>query len=338
MKRVKAITILVSSLLTLLSLSGQSASQANDHRDAIQSRTAARDLDSAFDDLDSMTLNGYRVEIQISGIENNQADKPVVVIENGLASGFRSWDTVACELSKTHTVFRYNRPRIGNSEDDDLPPTTEHIVDNLRMMLSQKGMKPPYLLVSHSFGGAYTRSFASRFPNEIAGLVLVDPVDFTKKKGFGDLPYLEIGLAQHQIDSLFGDSYDKFIEKLFDEMPDFYVEETNVLRALNATGFEECVRNPLPDKPVHFIMAGGYTRADDRGETPFDKETLFRINNTIKMKRWLDLINPLKFGRFFYSSSSGHLVQVDDSELVISSIKLALHDYDRMHDENAAGH
>jgi pimeloyl-ACP methyl ester carboxylesterase len=260
-------------------------------------------------------------------MENNQIGKPAVVFENGMASGFGSWETVAAEISKTNAVFRYNRPRIGESENDSLPPTTEHIVSNLRKMLLQKGLRPPYLLVSHSFGGAYIRSFASTYPDEIAGLVFVDPIDFTKEKGFGDLPYLEIGLSQHQVDSMFGEPYDKFIEQLYKEMPGFYVEEVKISRALNATGFEECVRNPLPDVPVHFIMAGGYPENDDRGETIFDKKKLFRINNNLKMKRWIALLNPLKYGKFFYSSSSGHLIQVDDPKLVMYSIQLALTDY-----------
>ena len=289
--------------------------------------------DEAYANIDFFTLNGFKLEVLTSGMENNQADKPVVVFENGMASGFGSWETVAVEISKTNAVFRYNRPRIGESENDSLPPTTEHIVNNLREMLLQKGLKPPYLLVSHSFGGAYIRCYASMYPNEIAGLVFVDPIDFTKKKGFGDLPYLEIGLKQHQIDSMFGETYEKYVEQLYEEMPGFYVEEVKISRELNATGFEECVRNPLPDVPVHFIMAGGYLGSDDRGETPFDKEKLFRINNNLKMKRWIALLDPLKYGKFFYSSSSGHIVQVDDSKLVIYSIKLALEDIDKIHKE-----
>lgn len=177
------------------------------------------------------------------------------------------------------------------------------------------------------------------YPNEIAGLVFVDPIDFTKKKGFGALPYLEIGLKQHQIDSMFGETYEKYIEKLYEEMPGFYVEEVKISRALNATGFEECVRNSLPNVPVHFIMAGGYnTHSDDRGETLFDKEKLFRIDNNLKMKRWIALLDPLKYGKFFYSSSSGHSVQVDDSKLVIYSIKLALEDIDKIHKEKTTSH
>ncbi|MBU2465108.1 MAG: hypothetical protein KJ615_02095, partial [Bacteroidetes bacterium] len=72
-----------------------------------------------------------------------------------------------------------------------------------------------------------------------------------------------------------------------------------------------------------------YPESDDRGETPFDKKKLFRINNNLKMKRWTALLDPLKYGKFFYSSSSGHLVQLDDPKLVISSIQLALTDYNK---------
>jgi len=287
--------------------------------------------DKAYSNIDFITLNGYKVEVLTSGMQNNKANKPVVVFENGMASTFGSWDMVVEEISKTNAVFRYNRPRIGESENDSLPPTMEHIVNNLRKMLLQKGLKPPYLLVSHSFGGAYIRSFASMVPEEIAGLVFVDPVDFTQKKGDGDLPYIEIGLTQHQIDSIFGKPYDNFIEKLYEEMPGFYVEEAKILRSLYHSEFIECDRNPLPDVPVHFIQAGGYTSTE--GPTIYDREKMWRIDNNLKMKRWLALINPLKYGKYFYSSQSGHSIQQDDSDLVISSIKLALKDYEKIRKE-----
>ncbi len=277
-----------------------------------------------------MTVNGKKVEIFISGLENNRKGKPVIVFENGMASKYGNWETVIPEVSKTSTIFSYNRPRIGESENDSIPPTTKHIVENLRMMLLEKGLKPPYLLVSHSFGGAYIRSFASYHPDEIAGLIFVDPIDFTKKKGDGDLPYLEIGLTQHQIDSMFSKPYKEFKEKLYAEMPNFYVEEVKISSALTASEFKECDSTPLPDVPVHFIMAGEYPKTpDDRGETTFDKRKLFRIDQNLKMKRWIALLEPLKYGKFIYCSNSGHYIMKDDPETVVSSIKLALTDFDK---------
>ncbi|MFA7289470.1 MAG: alpha/beta fold hydrolase [Melioribacteraceae bacterium] len=281
-----------------------------------------------------LEVNGKKIEIFTSGLENNRDNKPVIVFENGMACKLEIWKSIIKEVSKTSAVFSYNRPRIGESENDSLPPTTGHIINNLRTMLLEKGLKPPYLFISHSFGGAYIRSYAAKYPNEIAGLIFVDPIDFTKKKGDGDLPYLEIGLTQHQIDSMFAKPYKDFKEKLYAEMPNFYVEEVKISSQLTNTEFRECDSIPLPDVPVHFIKAGGYPKTpDDRGETIFDKEKLFRIDEFLKMKRWIALLFPLRYGKLFYSSSSGHYVQKDDPELIISSIKLALSDYEKIRNE-----
>jgi len=65
----------------------------------------------------------------------------------------------------------------------------------------------------------------------------------------------------------------------------------------------------------------------------YDEEKTFRINNNIKMKSWIALINPLKYGEFFYGSSSGHIIPIDDSAIILSSIRLALTDYEKLNCE-----
>lgn len=294
--------------------------------------------DKAYAKLDFITLNGFKVEVFTAGMKNNQKDRPVIVFENGMADSYDRWKTIIDEVSKTNAVFAYNRPRIGESEDDNTPPTTEHIVSNLRKMLTERGLKPPYLLVSHSFGGAYIRSFASRYPNEIAGLIFIDPIDFTKKAGMGELPYLEMGFTKHQIDSAFGKPNEIFLEKLYAEMPKYYVEEVKISVHLTQTEFNECDKNPLPDVPVHFIMAGGYSESGvDNSPLNCDYEKLFRVSENLKMKRYLQLLYPLKYGKLFYCSKSSHLVQTDDPDIVISSIKLALTDYEKIKRESKTG-
>jgi len=279
-----------------------------------------------------MIVDGKRVEILIAGLEHNQANKPVIVFENGRGSTFNSWGKVINEVSKESVVFAYNRPRIGNSEDDSIPPSMKHIVDNLRVMLKEKGLNPPYLLVGHSFGSCYIRSFASYYPEEIAGLIFVDPHDFTKKKGYGRLPYQVIGLSEHQIDSIFA-VYEYYGEQFLLNGPKHHVEEVKIQGELGKTGHEECNRTPLPDVPVHFLMAGGFTLYPDETPTIYDRERMFRIDSNIKMKRWLELLYPLKYGKFFYDSNSGHAIQVDNPELVIASIQLALSDYNKIDKE-----
>jgi pimeloyl-ACP methyl ester carboxylesterase len=285
-----------------------------------------------FPGLDLIPVNGFMVEAVTCGMDNNQKGKPVIVFENGRGTDFEYWLPIIQEVSKGHATFAYNRPRIGSSEDDNQIPTIGHIPDVLRQSLLAKGLHPPYILVGHSWGAAYIRCFASFYPDEIAGLIFVDPHDFVKKPGGGRLPYQEIGLTENQIDSLF-DAYDKWADEYIAQGPGFVVEEMKAQREFSKSGFELIDRNPLPDVPVHFIMAGGYPVIPEKTPSLYDQEKLFRINNNIKIKSWIELINPLKYGKFFYCSNSGHMIPKDDPELIISSIKLALKDYDKIRKE-----
>ena len=74
-----------------------------------------------------MTVNGRKIEVFVSGLGNNQPGKPVIVLENGMATKYDYWENIINEVSSSSVVFAYNRPRIGESENDSLPPTVEHI-------------------------------------------------------------------------------------------------------------------------------------------------------------------------------------------------------------------
>jgi len=77
-------------------------------------------------------------------------------------------------------------------------------------------------------------------------------------------------------------------------------------------------------------MAGGYPISHSGARGLYDGQKMFRINNDIKMEKWIELLNPLKYGKFFYISISGHMIRNDDPEVIISSIKMALKDYDKI--------
>ena len=240
----------------------------------------------AFPNLDLVKVNGFKMEVVVYGLENNKNGKPVIVFENGRGTDFEYWLPIIKEVAKNNVVFAYNRPRIGGSEDDHQIPTVDHITDILRQLLLSKGLNPPYILVGHSWGGACIRCFASFYPAEIAGLVFVDPHDFVKGEGGGRLPYQRIGLSEFQIDSLFAE-YDKSADEFMAQGPKFVVEEMKAQREFSKTGYALCSRNPLPEVPVHFIMAGAYPEAPEQTAFLYDGKKMFRINNEIKMQRWM---------------------------------------------------
>lgn len=97
-----------------------------------------------------------------------------VVFESGSRATVDKWDKVIQGITPQASVFAYNRPGYGNSQETGTPRDGLTIVEELRRNLQHEGMKPPYILVGHSLGGLYVQLFAKRYPEEVAGIVLVD--------------------------------------------------------------------------------------------------------------------------------------------------------------------
>lgn len=116
-------------------------------------------------------IDGRKVE---SVTIKNPAAKVVVVFESGLRGTLDAWDAVMDAVSPSASVFAYNRPGYANSEGSELPRDGATIVRQLRQVLKHQGLAPPYVLVGHSLGGLYMQLFARLYPNEVAGIVLVD--------------------------------------------------------------------------------------------------------------------------------------------------------------------
>jgi len=121
-------------------------------------------------------VSGRTVEVVEAGEGN-----VTVVFESGLGDDWSPWERVASEVADEARVFAYSRPGYGDSDPSPDPRTATRIVEDLRTLLEARGFAPPYVLVGHSFGGTYMELFAKEHPEEVVGLVLVDPRhrDFT---------------------------------------------------------------------------------------------------------------------------------------------------------------
>ena len=101
---------------------------------------------------------------------------PTIVMESGLMSTVLSWTELQRGLSKSFRVVSYDRAGLGWSELGPMPRTAERIVDELHLALGKADIKPPYILIGHSFGGLLMPLFAARYPDEVTGMVLIDAV------------------------------------------------------------------------------------------------------------------------------------------------------------------
>lgn len=119
-------------------------------------------------------VGGYRLHISCAKPEG--VNGPTVVMDAGIGECSLSWSVVQPEIEKFAHVCTYDRAGLGWSDSAPTPRTSQQIVNELHTLLAQAGIKPPYVMVGHSFGGLNVRLYASQFPEEVAGLVLVDSV------------------------------------------------------------------------------------------------------------------------------------------------------------------
>ncbi len=121
-----------------------------------------------------VSVGTHRLHILESG--TGVPGQPTVVLEAGLMSTVLSWHTLQPQLARTYRVVSYDRAGLGWSDLGQMPRTAERIVNELHTLLGKAEIQPPYVLVGHSFGGLTMPLFAARFPDEIAGMVLIDAV------------------------------------------------------------------------------------------------------------------------------------------------------------------
>jgi pimeloyl-ACP methyl ester carboxylesterase len=110
------------------------------------------------------------------------SDLPTVIAESGLGGNSSHFGPLVPLLAAA--PFRscaYDRAGMGQSdppadgaETGPRPVTLEDGVDDLHALLGAAGIEPPYLLVGWSIGGWYVRAYAARYPDEVAGIVLLD--------------------------------------------------------------------------------------------------------------------------------------------------------------------
>jgi pimeloyl-ACP methyl ester carboxylesterase len=117
-----------------------------------------------------LDVNGTKLHIRTSG-----KGKPAVVFESGVAASCVNWRRVQDAISGIASTATYDRAGFAWSGRSPKALSPEEMVSSLRQLLAKAGLTPPYVLVGHSFGALLVRIYADQWPEEIAGLVLVDP-------------------------------------------------------------------------------------------------------------------------------------------------------------------
>lgn len=265
-------------------------------------------------------VGGYRLHLYCTG-----EGSATVVMDAGLGGGSLDWSAVQPEASKFARVCTYDRAGIGWSETGPAPRTSQQIVTELHTLLANAGVQGPFILVGHSIAGINMQLYASRYPDEVAGLVLVDsshenqlsrtefripsfipgltkvlsPFGVGRLINFagGPTPNLEpeIDAERNAIYSHTGNMYE-----VADEMS-MISESMDQLRAAPMK---------LGDKPLIVLSRG---KSEDSSEDKNETEQAWRAFQT-------DLATRSTGGKQIIAEESGHYINFDQPELVIDAV------------------
>ncbi len=117
----------------------------------------------------SVDIGGRSLNIHCAG----EGSPPVILEAPGRGPGY-FWAPIQAELAKFTQVCWYDRASEGWSDPGPFPQTSAAMAKDLHELLPRAGIPPPYLLVGFSFGGLNARVYNGLYPNEVAGMVLVD--------------------------------------------------------------------------------------------------------------------------------------------------------------------
>jgi Predicted hydrolases or acyltransferases (alpha/beta hydrolase superfamily) len=242
---------------------------------------------------------------------------PTVVMDAGLGGTSLDWVRVQPAVATYTRVCTYDRAGYGWSEPGPLPRTSSRIADELHTLLHQAGAQGPYILVGHSFGGYNVRLFASRYPKDTAGLVLVDSSHedqyrrFRERLGVNTAPRGNFMLLTGPDVPENMPQEARKLAQLLGSMPSAYWTLRSELASLLSSADELRAAPPLPDVPLVVITRG--------------RRVWPRTPSGNRMERlWMELQDDLATRTsqvvHLIADHSGHYIQLDEPEMVMNAI------------------
>lgn len=281
-------------------------------------------------------VGGYRLHVIIRG-----EGGPTVVMDAGLAHVSAVWSFVQPEVATFTRVCTVDRAGHAWSDHGPLPRTSRQICQELHALLTNASIEGPYVLVGHSFGGLNMYIYASMYPEEVAGLVLLDAlsrdINLHTPREFGyfivanRLKYFvfsrltRLGVARLYLRVKGVDAAQDFIVHLPLELRYAtiagYLRKTFVAAAgesasLRASVEQARLAQPLRDIPL-VVVAHGIPEMFVGNMSP--AEAAQAEQRWQKMQAELAGLSPS--GKYMIAEKSGHKIHIDQPELVVEVIR-----------------
>jgi pimeloyl-ACP methyl ester carboxylesterase len=274
-------------------------------------------------------VGGYDLHLNCTG---GGEGAPTVVMDSGLGGTVLDWQLVQPKVAKFARVCTYDRAGMGWSDSGAQPRTSQQVVRELHTLLSNAEVRGPFVLVGHSFGGTNMQVYASQYPNEVAGMVLVDSALEDEKavaltQSLQPSPvllkiYSTIGLTRLPY-TLGGATSGLTSPEFEDEQAAISSHRKHVFAIADETSslqesFDENHANPmsLEDRPL-MVLSAGSVQTEGTGLSKEQADQLDKLHSESQAALTQRSENSMQI----IAEDSGHYIHVEKPDLVIDAIR-----------------
>jgi pimeloyl-ACP methyl ester carboxylesterase len=252
-------------------------------------------------------IGSHRLEMHLEG-----KGSPTVVIDAGITDQLDKLRPLQERLARVTQVITYNRAGYGKSEPGPLPRHSGREAEELKALLEKASVPGPYVLVGHSLGALNTQVFASKYPDDVAGMVLLDPppLSFILGQDYKDLRVMAERMTaewQAMADSTAksADARERarssFFQMIASEHREMFGETARLGGVVSSFG----------DMPLVVLAAGKPNPAFGEVAEEYQKYWVGQSRA---------LANRSTKGKFIHAEGSSHYLYLDVPELVAQNI------------------
>ncbi|TCO69475.1 pimeloyl-ACP methyl ester carboxylesterase [Chromatocurvus halotolerans] len=246
-----------------------------------------------------INVNEFELAYEVAG-----SGRHIVLLEAGGNAGMSDWGPVFNRMAEHATVIRYSRVGNGESTAIERHFTSRDYADYASELLIRLDIQEPVIVVAYSYGGSVARDFAAAYPEQIKALLMLDPS------------------SEHHVDILRAIDLEKGNRQIAE------IKQDDMKNGMSNQYLDFWSKRPLPDYPQIRDIPVTVIASVKRAEM---SENLFFTDQGRRLwgELWQSWAGDFPQGKSVLTRKSGHLVHVDEPELVLDELLALMNKLER---------